>query len=316
MSFIKMIWLYLLSEKGEDEGEAQQGGSAEGSDQGAQQDEGQQGQGDPNASPDQQGQQGEPAGQAEPSAEETPDAATLQAERDELARKHETLVGQSQATERNLAATRKALSDMGLKWAQDGDGNVVVVPISKSGKDSRFTDEHRSKFFSYFPSAEDGEGFLNLMNLLLEDFVGSKLTNYDKTLSQRQQFQLQQAEANERMINLFPSLDPKAKSFNRSFYDKATEIWEARYKKLPNGELLAANEASLEMGIAPSSVAQAKKEGFQKGKEQRKIVGSGQQGSHAQASGGFRKLSYEEYQKLSEDEREKYDLKEVESRKG
>ena len=64
------------------------------------------------------------------------------------------------------------------------------------------------------------------------------------------------------------------------------------------------------MGIAPAAVLQAKKEGFEKGKEGRKIVGmsSGTQGA---GGGGFRKVSKEEYMAMDSEAKAKYDKDEM-----
>lgn len=294
MKFLNWLWLNLFSERGEGEGEGQ-GGSAEGSAEG------------------QGGQDGVAEGQGKPAV----DVEALTRERDELKSKHDTLSGQSRATERNLAATREALKANGLQLAQDSDGNMRVMPIVQSRQGSRFTDEHKNKFFSYFPDSKSGEEFLNIVNLLLDDRLERGFKDYDGTLTKRQQYQSVQAESNGRMLSLWPSLNPEAKdSFNKAFYDKATEIWEKNYRNLPNGELIAANEAAVEMGIAPAAVVTAEKQGFQKGKESRKIVGNAQGSQGQSGGGGFKKLSFAEYSKLASDARSEYDKNEIESRKG
>ena len=125
------------------------------------------------------------------------------------------------------------------------------------------------------------------------------------------------------MYSLFPALNQKDGNFNKSFYEKADQIlveryWDKDHNKplFPNADLVAANEAAIELGIAPSAIAVAKKEGFQQAQQSKKIVGTAQ-GSQAQGGGGgFRKLDFPEYQKLNSDQRAEYDKKDIESRKG
>jgi len=302
----KYLWLCLFSQKGEGEGEDNLDGQSADSDdsQG-----GQDASTDDDSQDDGQGQAGE--------TQDDGTLAEMTQKLNDLQVQYETLKGQSSATERNLSAERKALETMGLKLVKDHDGNVSAVPIAKKGGQSRFTDEHKTKFSSYFPDADSAKNYLDLMNAWAEDFFADKIKNYDQTLTQRQQFQTVQTQSNNRMMDLYPALDANSKEgFNQSFYDKATEIWEANYKHLANGELIAANEAAIEMGISPAKVAEAKKAGYQQGKTSRKIVSSGQ-GSQSQGSSvGFKKLPFEEYSKLNPDKKKKYDTEEVAARKG
>ena len=79
---------------------------------------------------------------------------------------------------------------------------------------------------------------------------------------------------------------------------------------------MGGKEEELELGIARGIVAKAKAEGFDKGKESKKIVGTAQ-GSQAQggAGGGFKKLPFVEYSKLTTEQKEQYQKEEVEARK-
>lgn len=263
--------------------------------------------------------QGEGEGEPEPEPEPQED---WQAKFTEANEQLESLKGKTTATERNLAATRKALTDAGYKYVTDPDGNITLMPADKpSGKkEPRFNDERRKALANYFTDGEGAEpgsaskGFLDLMQSFVEDIMDGRFTEFDQTLTKRQQFQMVQSASNDRMIELFPSLDKDQKSFNRQFYDRATEIWESSYRHLPNGELIAANEASVEMGIAPAQIQKAEQRGQKKATTQKKILGPAT-GSQGKSGGGFRKLSFAEYSKLSQEEKEKYDQQEVDSRK-
>lgn len=302
MSIFKLILSLLFSQRGEGEGEGGDGG--DGADSGD-------GQGDQAAAAAAgEGQGGEGAKGAAPTLED------VLRERDDFKTKFETLKGQSGATERNLASERKALENLGYKILRDAEGNVQLVP-SRTQTKSRFTDEHKSKFYSYFPDQAAGEGFMGLMSLYMQDFWENNIGQYDQKLNQKSQFQAQQVQSNERMLKLYPSLNSEHETFNQAFYDKASEIYLQGYRGHANGELLAAHEAAIELGISPTAVAAAKKEGFQKGKEAvGKIVGKSPQGQSGAGAGGggFRKIPFSEYSKLSVDAKAKYDQDELASR--
>lgn len=311
MNIFKFLSLLLLSQRGEGEGEGGDGGAGgEGSDAG---------QGDPNASAG-DGQQGAQGG----AAASAPTLEQLTAQFAELNSKYETLKNQSGATERNLSAERKALEGMGFRVVRDNEGNVQIMPAKTASK-SRFTDEHKSKFMSYFPDQQSGDGFLSLLDLMLQDRIDSGIQGYDKNVQQGRQFESARSQAIDRMFKLFPSLNAESKEFNKAFYDKADQILMERYMDketgrilIPHADLIAANEAAIELGIAPAAVAAAKKDGFLQGKNSAaKIVGSAQ-GSQSPAgaggSGGFRKITKEEYMKLPTEGRAKYDKDELANR--
>ena len=305
MDFLKWLLSIIFSERGEGEGDdvsGSGGGSAEGDD----------------------GAQGDQETVAE-GAQVKPvaDVDALTRERDEWKGKHDTLTGQSRATERNLAMTREALKANGLQLVADSDGSMKVVPIVQSRQGTRFTDEHKNKFFSYFPDSKSGEDFLNLQALLIQDQLDNGFKAFRGQLSSEQSFFMQREASISRMNELFPSLNPKSAEFNKSFYDKADQIlaeqyWDQRNNRplIANADLIAANQAAIEMGIAPVAVAKAKADGFQQGKDSKKIVGTPQGSQSSGGGGGFRKLAFEEYSKLSPDDKEKYQREEVLARKG
>jgi hypothetical protein len=306
MKVLKMLWLTLLSERGGTEGIEGQGGETEGSVETQQADQAGSTEQDVQAQ-----EQGQPI-----------DPNVLTKERDDWRTKHETLSGQARATERNLAATRRALEAKGFRMVQDSDGNVQLVPVSTQQSSSKFTDQHKAKFFSYFPDEKSGEGFLDILNVLLEDKQNNGFKSFREQMGKEQEFYSGRQQAIDRMFSLFPALNPKGTGFNKSFYERADQILLERYwdregnKPLfPNADLIAANEAAIELGISPSTIAAAKKEGFDKARQNKTIVGTAQGSQSQTGTGGFRKLSFEEYQKLPMDKRQEYDRGEVESRK-
>lgn len=302
--FLKFLWLCLFSQRGEGEENITNTGSSEDSDTS---------QGDQDTSSNQDSQV-----EGQTYTDGTQDDGTLAdltSKYTQLQEQYEVLKGQATATERNLSSERKALESIGMKMVRDHEGNIQVVPIAKTGGKSRFTDDHRTKFSSYFPDEDSAKNYLSLMDAYMEDFFESRISNYDKKLTERQQFQLLQTQSNQRMLDLYPSLDINGNTYNESFYKKATEIWESNYRNLPNGELIAANEAAIEMGISPQKIIEAKKTGYQQGKTSRTIVSSSQGTQSGASSGKFKRLSFEEYSKLTPEQKDKYDNEEVLSRR-
>lgn len=306
MKFLRWLTCLLFSQKGEDESKGQASGQGEDSAVAVIQKQGDQNSSAQEPSQGQAGQEGQ-EGQSQPTLEE------LIQELENLKQSHEILKGQSGATERNLAAERKAIEAMGLKIVRDSEGNVQLLPQSQANKNSRFTNQHKTKFSSYFPDETSANGFLELMNLYLADFFEQNISQYDRTLFQRQQFMARRDESIKKMFQLYPSLNPEHESYNKVFYERADAILAEKYSRLPNGDLIAAHEAALEMGISPAAIQQAKAQGYQKAQTQRKIVGT-VQGSQGQAQTGFRKLSREEYLALSPEKREAYAKREIENR--
>ncbi len=305
MSYLNWLWLCLTSQRGEvgDEDEGQSSGSGEGSAEGQKE-----GQGNHAAVAEEGSQAGEI------------DINGLTKERDEWKTKHETLSGQSRATERNLASTREALKANGLQLVQDSDGNMKVMPITRS-TGTRFTDEHKNKFFSYFPDAKSGEDFLGILNAMLDDRFDGGFKNFRSELQQEQSFYGSRNAAIKEMFKVYPDLNPDAETYNKGFYDLADKIlgekyWDAKTNRplVPNADLIAAHEAAIQLRISPTAVAAAKREGFEQGKTSKKIVGA-VQGSQGQSGSGFKKLNFAEYSKLTPEQKGKYDKEDIESRK-
>lgn len=211
-----------------------------------------------------------------------------------------TLKGKTTATERNMASVRRQLQQLGVVVNEDGS---IGMAESSAQKKSRFTDDHKKLFDA--PVLEAIRG-------LVQDMFDEGLTGYTKQQQVRVQWSQQKNKANSEMVKLFPTImefdndGEKNPNFNEALYNRATEIWENNplYKKNPAGEKFAVMEAAIEIGISPIAISKAKKEGYQKGVEGKKVLGA--VGGGGQGKSGFKKLSKEEFSKLSSEEKEKY----------
>jgi hypothetical protein len=226
----------------------------------------------------------------------------------------ETVKGKMSATERNLSALRKTLEGSGIRAVPDEDGNLKLEVASKepTKRQTKFTDSHKTLF---------DEKVLDAISLLIEDrfedFYGSRQRATQEQQAKVKQFISAKKEANDLMITYFPALDGKFDAngkatnadFNQAFYDRATEIWQEKYRNDPRGELLSALQAAKELNVIPTAITAAKKEGIELGKAGKKILGpvtpSGGKGTPKG------RLSRDEYFKLSDEEREKYDKEQL-----
>lgn len=217
------------------------------------------------------------------------------------------LRGKTSATERNLASLRKTLDASGIQVVSDDEGNIKLLPKQQETTKRRFTDAHKSLF---------DDKVLSAIELRVQDLVDEALEGYSRKnqeLSQQQkQFIQAKNQANGLMVAYFPQLMETDKAgnknaeYNEAFYNRATEIWQERYPKDPRGELIAALEAAKELNILPQMVSQAKKEGYEQGKADKKIL-SPVQGTSSKSTPGFKQLEKADYLKLDKEAREKYD---------
>ncbi len=231
---------------------------------------------------------------------------------------YEGKIAKMSATERNLSTLRKTLEGYGVKILSDNQGNVQLIPDdSKNQKrQSKFTDQHKAIF---------EEPVLKAIEALIEDrfadFFEKSFDDRFKSTYQRQheqavQLHVARQQANTTMVKMFPQLMAKGQdgndnpAFNSAFYAKATEIWQnnPEYRNNPKGELFAAVEAAAELGITAMAVSAAKKEGFIKGQESKKVIGPVSSGT-GQSKVAAGKLSKAEYLSLSDAERLAYDKK-------
>ncbi|MCD6346466.1 MAG: hypothetical protein J7L96_03500 [Bacteroidales bacterium] len=233
---------------------------------------------------------------------------------------YEALKGKTSATEKNLANLRKSVEGTGMKIMTDSSGNIHIIPKAEKTEGSQksetlFSDEHAKLF---------DQPVLDAINKLIADRVKAAIKDYDSTrftekdavYNERTSFQRKSGESRTSMLKFYPQL-AAGKERDTAFHARATEIWEASYKHMPNGELIAAHEAAQELSIAPKQLMVAKKEGYEQGKAGKKVlgpVGGGQQNNN---SGKFQKLSKADYLKLSSEDKDAYNLKALEiSQKG
>jgi len=215
-------------------------------------------------------------------------------------------------TESNLASLRKTLEANGISVGEDGQLRVAEKKQEEQRK-ARFTDEH-AKIFD--------KPVLEAINLLLADkldeyFETRERTNTEKE-QQKQAFISEKRAVETLMITTFPELEPKwddngkptNPDFNQAFYDKATEIWEQKYKSNPLKQLQASLEAAIELDIFGKKKQSAVIEGVEKGKAGKKILGPAN-GGGTQGGGAKGRLSREQYIALSAEDKEKYDREQV-----
>ena len=237
---------------------------------------------------------------------------------------HQALVGKTTQTEKQFSGLRKSLEAMGFTAEPDpqtGEFRFVEKKQPNApAKTKRFTDAHKAMFDEPVLQAIDARA-----QDLLEEMIEGKFSEYENRGRERQTTMQQKIEAGNKLVKLFPGLqipegaknvegawvfkdgkpDP---NFNAEFYERATEIWKENkaYYQHPQGELYAAMEAAIELGVAPTAIGAAKAAGFKAGTENKKILGP--------ADGGGQKrdikpgsLTKEQYLELSPEEREKYD---------
>jgi hypothetical protein len=209
------------------------------------------------------------------------------------------------ATERNLATLRKNLESAGLKIGEDG--TIQLGDNASNGsKKKRFTEEHAKLF---------DQPVLQAMQGLIEDYIEDHFGKYEQRNTMKQQYISTKKASNSKMVKMFPGLlkevgEGEANSeYNEAFYNRATEIWSTNpgYKSHPSGELFAAMEAAIEMGISPIAIAKAKAAGYKAGVGAKKVLGpAGGSGSSAQGNAGFKRLSVAEFRLLTPDKKEEY----------
>lgn len=233
----------------------------------------------------------------------------------ELEAQSQNLTGKTTATEKNMAALRKALKDHGVEVLRDEEGRFTLQAINQEPekpRERRFKDDHKKLF---------EEPVLQAIQGLVQDLIDDGLYGYEKQQRERissvRQFNQDRTAAVGEMHKLFPMLKQGAEGFDAAFYTRAEEILNERYcdrngrPKSPQADLLAAVAAATELGITPTAkidpvkIEAAKKEGFKQGQESKKVLGP--VGSTQAKASGFKKLSKDEYLKLSAEEREKYD---------
>lgn len=247
---------------------------------------------------------------------------------EELIEAHESIKGQAGATEGNLRKLRGALKKHGIVYDSESDA-LALMPgqnenengqvSQKKSRQPRFTDEHREKFAKFFSSDDDDkevitatrDEFLNLMSTLVEDRVEEMLLNFQEKSSsrmkQQMQFRKEQQKSFDTMFTSFPQLKQGAEGFDKEFHDQALDLYNSSpdLQRLPDGQLIAAERTARQLSISPVQLGKARKEGYNKGKEGKRIVSS-VSGKQSKSSGQFKRLSENEYLALTQEERDKY----------
>ena len=228
----------------------------------------------------------------------------------ELNDSHGQLKEKTTRTEKNLAALRNSIEGSGYKILMDTDGDVQLVKNdvpAKGKKTLRFTEKHADLW--------DKET-LESVRFLIQDGIEEGIENYktetEKKAGERDRFISTRRASNQQMAEIYPQINPAKGNinFDKNFHSRATEIWEKKYQNLPNGELIAAHEAALEMGISSAKMEKVKKSAYQQGKEGKRVLGP--VGTRAKVGEGtFRSLTKDEYFALSSTEQEKYNKQQV-----
>lgn len=238
----------------------------------------------------------------------------------------ETLKGKTAATERNLALTRQALEGSGIRAIPKEDGTIGLEVVSKpQEKKIRFNDEAINKLAYHFQNdPRTAREFVDLIRLAIQDEMDSgfetRQQQYQEAAKRQTIFNRFYDQATGLMFAHFPQIDGKwdasgkinNEAFDQAFHDKVMERVIEKYSDgrgrltNPQGELLAALEVAQELGITAQVVSKAKQEGFQAGKSGKKILAPVAGGGKGGAAKGGR-LSFAEYDKLSPEEKKKYD---------
>jgi len=228
-----------------------------------------------------------------------------------------TIKDKTTATEKNLAALRRTLKMHGIKAIQDEDGNISLEVEKKQPTERklRFNDDSIGKLSTHFQNdREAAKGFVDLLRLAMQDEAEGFYSERERTSEEKKQqmrvFVQEKEDIEGLMLGYFPSLNEKDESFNKAFHKRATEIWEENYNGHPLKQLQAALKAAQELKVIPQAIAAAEKKGFDKGKTDKKILGPAGQGAGAGRAKG-KKLTAEEYKKLSPEDMAAYDKEQV-----
>lgn len=298
MLYLDWLWKLLLDERGEGEGDPPADGGQEGEppvdDTSKPADEGAGGEGEP------------PEGEEPPATPkygdfgDNPTVDEVFEALNKTKAEHDAFRKKAGLTEQNLGSLRKTLDNAGITMGEDGR---LRLKEGAGKPKTRFSEEHGKLF---------DPKVLESVRFLIEDMMDNRFSTFSQRTRQEQQFKEVLNKSIDKMYSLYPSLqekiDGKANpAFNQAFLDRATEILNESYPKLPNGDLLAAHEAAIEMGVSPIAIEKAKIEGANKGKAGKRILGP------ARASGGkpsaTGKKTKEEILAMSPEERADYQRK-------
>lgn len=206
--------------------------------------------------------------------------------------------GKTTSTETNLATLRSAADRAGLVLT--GDGQLVRKLASQEGqRQTKFTEDHGKLF---------DPKVLSAIRALLEDTVYDYHQFSTKGRAAEKAFDGEQKDANNLMFELFPDIKNK----KSALWDLASDIYDAdpKLQKNPKGELYAAHEAAMKLGITPGKVSEAFRKGLNAGKSGKKILaklggGSGGGGKKLTPKVGKGELTYQELMSKTPEERRK-----------
>lgn len=327
----KMLLSILIDQRAEGEGAGAAGAGAAGGDgSGGQGKAPQGGQGGAPGAEGDQGGEGNEGGEGAEGGEEGAAGGQGAAAKpqygkyktpEELWQAHQDLSSKTSQTEANAAKLRKTLEASGIKIATDAQGNMMLVPVEeKKERQKKFTDEQKKKLALYFgddpeKGVESATGFLGLIQNFFEDMLEDQFYQREEASNQRNsqvsQFRKDQSTSQAKMLKRYPELnfgngDEPLETFNQAFYDRATEIYKEFYSRDPRGELLAAVDADLELGITENRGKQIKQEGFKQGQSGKKVLGPAG-GGQGKTGGSGKTLSKTEYMALTPEKRDEYD---------
>jgi len=198
--------------------------------------------------------------------------------------------GRMGGTEKNLASIRGALKEKGITINTDEEGNVTFgqkeSETETPKRERKFTDEKAKQLTEFFEDSDSGNSFQGLIKDLIDDLVvDAHIAQVDLTKKEQanlKRFMIEQEESNQILDEMYPELDPGKRdksgkatnpNFNKTFFDRATEIWEDKYQgRDPRGELKAAREAAKELQIILKRSGESERKGFQKGKAAKTFV--------------------------------------------
>lgn len=310
-SFLPFLALLLSDQRGEsfdpNDGDDGQAGGPDEDGQSAGPGEGQDGQGGLGQSAqgaqdagDDQSQEGDgQEGQSQEGQDGQADDKSIDPQAyQKLVKEHSFIKSRFDQTARNLATMRKALETQGIRI--DRNGNVIKAEAPKT----RFNDKHKELF---------EQPHLEAIQALVEDMLDGRFSKFEEQGRQKSEFSQAYEQSTQNMFTMFPQLKHDSKEFDKTFHDMTVQRYQEAYDGNPYGELLAAIDVARNLNIPSRAINKAKKEAFANGQANRKVIGNvpSNQGQKAKA---FRNLPFEEYQKLSDEDKQKYDRQEAEQR--
>lgn len=321
---LNWLWKLLLDERGEGEGEGSGEGSSSGNGEGSEQPGegaggGHEGEGEGEGSEEQPG-----AGPKYGEFGDNPTVDDIYAALGKQKTDHENFRKKAGLTESNLGKLRQTLDRSGITISEDGQLQLKEQPKKEAPK-TRFTDSHLKDLAVHFQNSPDGaKAFLELIAPYFEDMMDGRLTSYSQKTRAQQKAQEQWNKTYDASLaktyKTYPNLQKEIggkpnPTFNQAHLELTNKMLNdpsTGYARLPNGDWLAAHEAAGELGISPIAIEKAKVEGYNKGKQIKRVLGPAGGGKQKTAPGA--RLSKAEYLKLTPEQKEKYDRETMDSK--